>query len=168
MNDTLKELLTQDNITLALSIFGSLGTIITIVSKVLVNRKNLSFSVASITYRYEKLYINMSFINKSRLPISIISVSLKVNNHIYESVPYPENVGKHTLREGKEIVNRIFMYNILFPLSIGSLNASSGFIAFDVSKEAIQSPSAPLTLLIHSTRGLKQKVKLAHNQIDWF
>ena len=39
MNDTIRELLTRDNITLALSIFGALGTIFTIISTFILTEK---------------------------------------------------------------------------------------------------------------------------------
>lgn len=165
--NTIRELLTRDNITLALSIFGALGTVFTIISTFVLNRKNLSFNIASCTYRYEKLYINMTFINKSRQPISIFSIKLNANEKLYTSLPYPENVGKYTLRDGNEVIDRIFTYILPLPIDLQCLCAASGYISFDVPKEVLKNSSIPLTLLIQSTRGSVQKIELKHTQIKY-
>lgn len=167
MNDTIRELLTRDNITLALSIFGALGTIFTIISTFILNRKNLSINIASCTNRYGKLYINMTFINKSRQPISVFSIKLKASEKIYSSLPYPENVGKYTLRDGNEIIDRVFTYTLPLPIDLQALGAASGYISFDVPKEVLKNSSIPLTLLVQSTRGTVQKIELNHTLIEY-
>lgn len=75
---TVSKLLTRENITLALSIFGSIGTLITFISSYLHTRKNLKIKISRSGYGRStpKMLISLTFENQSRLPISITSIKV--------------------------------------------------------------------------------------------
>lgn len=66
MPNQLTELLTQENITLALSIFGSVGALVTFISSYLSKRKNLKINITSSTYKkiMRKLILMITFENR--------------------------------------------------------------------------------------------------------
>lgn len=113
------------------------------------------------------MILGITFENRSRLPIAIISISVIKDNKQFNSVPYPSCVSEYTHRYGTEVVDRKFEYNLKFPTDICQLSAVSGFILFDVSPTDLENSSTPLTFLIHSTRGKVQKIELPPSQIEW-
>lgn len=170
MCEFLSSILTQENITLALSIFGSIGTLITFISAFVTKRKNLKLKLNTCVYKtdLQRLVIGITFENRSQLPIAVTSVSLIVNNQ--ESLPlkHPHCVGSYAHREDGEVIDRKFTYNLDFPVDISQLSAVSGQILFEFSPVVLKKLSTPLTLLIHSTRGRVQKILFQPDQIQWF
>lgn len=157
----------RENITLILSIFGSVGTLITFLVSYITKRKNLKINVNSVVYKKTSkwLAIVISFENRSQLPIAITSITLFVDEFEYIAVKYPMQVGEYIHHKGKEIIDRKFDYNLKIPADISQLSALSGCILFNISQEVIQTVSTPMTLVIHSTRGSAQKIELQLNQI---
>ena len=92
-------LLTRSNITLALSIFGSVGTLISFIFSVFKNRKNISIEIAGRRFsdKPSSLLVYILFENKSRLPISITNISVEL-----DSVWYP------CKKNSKHCINRNF------------------------------------------------------------
>lgn len=169
MFTSISPLLTRENITLALSIFGTIGTLVTLTSSYLTKRKNLKVNLVSFTYRIdlERLMLSLTFENRSRLPIAIISISVIKDNKELNFEPYPSCVGEYTHRHGNEIVDRKFEYNLNLPVDIQQLSAVSGVVLFGISPTDLENLSTPLTLLIRSTRGKVQKIELPPDQIKW-
>lgn len=163
------ELLTRENITLALSIFGTIGTVITFIANFLVYRKNLRIKIVSSTYKkdFHQLILVTSFENRSRLPITVTSVSATINDKQLKPLRYPRCVGEFIKKDGNEIIARKFLYNLKFPIDIQPLSAVSGHILFDVSPKELETLSTPLTLSLHSTRGSVQKIEFLSDQIKW-
>lgn len=169
MRDFISATFTRENMTLALSIFGSVGTLITFISSYLTKRKNLKICITSCVYRKDlrRLIFVVTFENRSRLPIAITSISAIINTKNVESLSYPYHVGDYVYRSGKEILDSKIEYNLKLPADISQLSALSGYVLFELSPEEIESLATPLTLLIHSTRGRVQKIELKSNQIKW-
>ncbi len=162
-------LFTRENITLFLSIFGSLGTLITFISAYLTKRKNLKIKISSPTYslNLQKLMLSLSFENYSHLPLAITAISININNNAFLPSRYPQCVGEYIHRRGKEIIDRKFEYNLKLPADIAQLSAISGVILFDVSPKELENLSTPLILRVLSTRGKEQKIVLQPDQIKW-
>lgn len=167
---TVSKLLTRENITLALSVFGSLGTLITFVSSFLHTRKNLKIKVSKVGYRNctKIMLISLTFENRSRLPISITSISVLINGAEIIPETYPKCVEWYSHMEGKEVVDRKFLYNLNFPVDVQPLFAVSGHILLDVPLKEIEKLSTPLILKVHSTRGRAQEIEFPHNQIEYY
>lgn len=169
MSELTSTFLTRENITLALSIFGSIGTLITFISSYLTKRKNLKIHIVSSTYKQnlQRLVLIITFENRSRLPISVTSTSAIINGNEYELLQHPHCVGEYTHKHGNNVVDRKFEYNLRFPSDIQQLSAISGYLLFDVVPKELENLSTPLILQVHSTRGLVQKIELQPNQIKW-
>lgn len=169
MSNQLTELLTQENITLALSIFGSVGALVTFISSYLSKRKNLKINITSSTYKkiMRKLILMITFENRSSLPIAVTSISTTLHNTKIEPVRFPHCVGEYTQRNGNEVIDRKFTYNLQIPVDIQQFGATSGYILFDISPEDLRNLSTPLILQFHSTRGRVQQIELQPSQIKW-
>ena len=162
-----RTILTRENITLLLSIIGCVGTLITVITTITTHRKNLKAYIVKSVYNSDlrRLILNVVFENRSRLPIAITNLSLSINEETIECMPYPFSVGSYTNREGREVVNRIFTYNLDLPVDIQQLSAASGYVLFEIPQEYIQNPSTPLILLVSSTRGAVQRIELPNTKI---
>lgn len=160
--DSFCNLLTFENITFVLSVFGSVGTLITFIAAFKSNRKNLKMIVSNLAYikDVKTLSITITFENRSRPPISITSARLFISDDEILPEKYPRLVDRYAYRENDEIVARKFLYNINFPVCVQQLGASSGSLLFDVSPEVIQNSSTPLFLKVRSTRGREDKTQL--------
>lgn len=167
MKEFLSTALTRANITLALSIFGATGTLITFISSYLTKRKNLKINITSATYRNDLhwLLCTVTFENRSRLPIAITSISATVNDKTIRPKPYPCCVNSYTHRIGNDVIDRKFEYNLKLPADIQQLSALSGHVLLDIAPEVLENLSTPLTLVIRSTRGRVQKIELSPNLI---
>lgn len=165
----MQDLFTRANITLALSIFGAIGTLVTFISSCLTKRKNLKINVSSCAYRKDLhwLIFVVTFENRSRLPIAITSISATINNKKMDSLKYPHCVGDFAYRSGGTVVDRKFEYNLKLPADIQQLSALSGYVLFEISPIEFENLATPLILSICSTRGLVQKIELQPNQIKW-
>lgn len=169
MKDTLKELLTRENITLALSIFGSLGTLFTFFFSFITHRKNLKISITSATYKpkFNELALIFCFENRSRLPIAITSITTKFNSVDISLKSHPNYVGNIKFEENNQVVHRLFEFDLKIPVDIAHLSACSGFVLFDISPDALQNVSTALNFQVHTTRGSVQKIELTSDRIKW-
>lgn len=169
MINTLKELLTRENVTLALSIFGSLGTLFTFCFSYLTHRKNLRISIVSATYKpnFNRLALLFCFENRSRLPIAITSITSKFNSVDISLNPHPNYVGNIKYEENHQIVHRLFEFDLKIPVDIAQLSACSGYVLFDISPDDLRNVSTVLNFQVHSTRGSVQKIELMSDLIKW-
>ena len=160
-----QSLITRDNITLLLSVIGALGTCITLISSFLHKRKNLKIHITDA--EYNKNQNQMLFENRSQLPIAITSVRIFLNGHELSAAKYPICVSQYTHRHGSEVVDRKFLYNLNFPITIQQLGAFAGKMLLEFSPKELENPSTPLTLQVHSTRGKVQQIALPCDQIKY-
>lgn len=165
----IETLFTRDNITLFLSIFGSVGTVITLISSYFAKRKNLKIKLVSCTYKKELgwLIFVIAFENHSQLPISITAISAVLNNQIIKPLAYPRPVGDFVYHNGNNILDTKVEYNLKLPADIQQLSALSGYVLFELLPEEIENLSTPVTLAVRSTRGREQKIELSPNLIKW-
>lgn len=169
MSEIASKLLTRENITLVLSTFGSIGTLITIITTFVVNRKNLKIRITETFYLTDpqRLYIKFLFENRSRLPISITSILLSFNTQKIKPTKRTYCIHDYKNSEGKEIVDRIFTYNSQLPITVAALDATRGYMLFDIPQEALRTLTTPLTCLIYSTRPPVQQIELSYKDIQY-
>ena len=148
---------TRENITFLLGAFGSFGTLYTLFAQ----RKNISLSIQSYNYENKSLLIFVSFTNHSRLPISILNVSVIQDNVCYPCVYIPTVVCEHTRRSGKEIISHREELSIRLPISLASLSGSSGYLYFDKLPENYPDDAKALTVQVSTNRGRAKKMKLS-------
>ena len=159
----ISQFFTKANITLLLSIIGSFGTLIALYTK----RKNLKIQVSNVAYKkaQKQMLLDITFENRSQLPIAITDVHVFLNNHELTVEKYPLCVEEYSHLHGKEVVDRKFLYNLEFPIAIQQLGASAGKMLLEFSPEELEHPSTPLPLQVHSTRGKVQQIPLPCDQI---
>lgn len=157
------EHVTFDNIVAALALIGSAGTAWSFIS----SRKRLHIQISNIVYRTElnTLAIAILFENRSRLPISIIDITLIVGEKEVSFEPFPRCVSEYFHKKGSEIVDKKFLYNLNFPVSLSQLGAESGYLLLDISQEDFEKLPTHLTLKVRSSRGLAQKKLLNTEKI---
>lgn len=162
--DKIFELFNKANITLFLSIIGSIGTLSTFVISFLNKRKKLHISVSNVSYSKEQriLFVPITFENRSQLPIAVTDVILVNKGHQYFHLPYPRQVSCYTHTIGNEVVDRINTYNANLPIDISQLSAKSGYFLFDIPTGVSQTLETDTFLLIHSTRGKVMKIELLY------
>lgn len=162
-----QSLITRDNITLLLSVIGALGTCITLISSFLHKRKNLKIHISNAEYKenQNQMLLTLTFENRSQLPIAVTSVNIFLNGHELSVAEYPICVSQYTHRRGQEVIDRKFLYNINFPVTIQQLGAFAGQMLLEFSPKELENPSTLLTLQVHSTRGKVQRIILPCNQI---
>ncbi len=162
-------LLTRENITLALSIFGATGTLITFISSFITKRKNLRIKISDSVYNriIKTLTFVVSFENRSHLPIAVTSVSFLLDGTESLPVKYPRCVEQYAHRQGKDVIDRKFLYNLNFPIDIQQLSSVSGHILLAIPQEELEKLSTPVIVQVHSTRGRVQQIKLPHDSIRY-
>lgn len=147
---------TKENISFLLGVFGSFGTLYTLFAQ----RKNISLSIQSYSYKNKSLLMFVSFTNRSRLPISILNISVIQDNVCYPCVYIPTVVCEHTRRSGKEIISHREEFSVRFPISLASLAGSSGYLYFDKLPENYPDDAKTLTVQVSTNRGRAKKMKL--------
>lgn len=169
MSEIASKLLTRENITLVLSILGSLGAVVTFITNFLVYRKNLKIRITETFYLTDskRLYIKFLFENRSRLPISITSILLSFNTQMIKPTKGTHCIHDYKNLDGREIVDRMFTYNSQLPITLAALDATRGYILFDISKEDLKNSPTPLTLLVLSTRPVVQQIELSYKDIQY-
>lgn len=148
---------TRENITFLLGAFGSFGTFYTLLAQ----RKNISLSIQSYSYKNKSLLMFVSFTNHSRLPISILNISIIQDKVCYPCVYVPTMVCEHTRRSGKEIISHREEFSVQFPISLASLAGSSGYLYFDKLPENYPDDATTLTVQVSTNRGKAMKMKLS-------
>lgn len=144
---------TKENITFILALIGSLGTIVNWLRLFIVNNKN--FNIRPVAYRSKDniTLFYLLFENKSRMPISITELSVQINGVYYPCRYLPEIVTSSHRTIGKEIVSSHDYFNIAFPVQLGALGATSGYVLFILPKDIQMPDSKTLTFLVTSNRG---------------
>ncbi len=155
--DFIIKLLTKDNITFALAVFGSVGTAYTLFSQ----RRKFSVSVHYYNYENKALIMYVSFTNNSHLPISISNVSIVIDNVCYPCVYVPTKILDYTHQKGKEVVGHKEIMSIQFPVSLLSLAGSSGYLYFDTLPDTCPNVPTELTLEVSTSRGKAKRMKLS-------
>ncbi len=148
-------LFNRENITLALSIFGSLGTVFTIFYNIAINRKNLNVRIVG--YRYtdkESLILYLAFENKSHLPISVTGINVMINGVWYSCVEPSITVLNETFRTGKIVTSHNEYKSLALPISLPSLGGTSGYVYFEFPEAIFQTDTTRLNFLINSNRGV--------------
>lgn len=157
----MKSLLTHENITLALSIFGSLGTIFTLIHSFVTKRPNIKVTIDGLVYRSQeqRLIANIIFENHSRLPITITNVMLKFDDNTIYPADYPVLISQYQFTI-KDFVDHIQTYNTKLPFCINQLDAIGTYLVFEIPKSSVQNLSIPLTFEVHTSRRLIKEIVL--------
>lgn len=159
MLNKLHEFFTRENITLAIAIFGAIGTLFNWLLNFFHNRRNLKIKIVSIRKHKSDFLMYVLIENRSRLPISISSFSVKIGGAFYPCRLIPKKV-RTDVSSGKGISTRTPFYTMQFPVNIGSLGAASGYVFFDSYPQSVQPISIPLIFRVATNRGASFQISL--------
>lgn len=154
------ELLTRENITLILAIFGSVGTVISWILHVITSRKAVAISLGRIYEPSTSLSCFLLFENKSRLPISITSIAVLIDDIPFPCVAFPHAAFKIIEKKGNIVTYRKELQAVSMPLNLAPLCSASGFLDFDIPPEYLQKLSTPLILQVSTNRGRLKQIRL--------
>lgn len=157
-------LFAKENLTFALSIFGSIGTFFTLIHTFLSNRKRLHMKICGHIYNEKMLIIYASFENMSRLPISITDVCVKIDDVPYPCVQPPIIAYEEIKKVKGVVVSRREHVSLSMPINLSSLGGSSGYICFEFPPNVFPSDATELNFLVSSNRGkvLEKRLPLDH------
>lgn len=147
---------TRENITLALAILGSIGTLTSWTHTLLGNRKNLNVRVVGQRFsemNNDSLLLYMSFENKSRLPIAITSIGIKINEITYTCTEIPIVTFQETTRCKGEILSHHEYTSIPLPISLSGLGATSGYVYFEFPGADFEFDATHLNFQLTTNRG---------------
>lgn len=158
-------LITKENIALALSILSFAGTILGTTISIFKNRKNLKLKLPYFGHDKErKLALTyVQFENKSHASILITDINLVLNGKFYPCIKIP-SVSQSTVRKiGKELfVHDI--YNLSFPISLAGIGGTSGYLLFDIPQYHEEDFQYPIRLQVSTNRGCSRIYKLSPDQ----
>lgn len=161
-----QNLLSKENITLCLSIFGSIGTIATWIYSYIKNRKKFSFESNGFLSTNKGLILHTQFVNHSRLSIAITAISIKLRGQDYFCGRIPEKVLEHTRRKGQTIVSHKEYFSLDFPINLASLCGTSGYLYFPFDEENPPELPSKTTVTIYTNRGrTSEKTLLLQNPL---
>lgn len=166
MYELITGLLTKENITLALSIFGAIGTVCSFVYTAISTRKNINVRVSKAYFYKNTVLIHILIDNKSRLPITINRISLIIGKSVFSSFDIKTQIFKGVTRQNNEITDTRLIFSPEFPICIGSLGGTNCYPFFELPPEAFETLSTELTLQFHTNRGMIKKKKLSFQLVD--
>ena len=156
---------TKDNITFALAAFGSIGTAISCGYRLITNRKNLDFNIIGQRSDSESILLYMAFVNKSRLPISITSISVNINGVFHSCQEIPITTFEETTRCKGEIISHHVYKSIPLPFTIPGLGSTSGYVYAEFPEVKPQPDATHLTFQVSTNRGkvIEKTLSLGHH-----
>lgn len=158
----------MDIITLVLSVFASVGTLLTWIFKLISSRKNIKIKIIKYCKVHSSLIMYMVVNNNSSSSIILNYVSIKLNDIIYPCSTLPKKVFTTQSKTG-EIVNFSKEYiSVMFPINLSPCSGMSGYFLFDVPEGDLKMLSTPLTLQVSSNRGKAIQIELIlENEVNW-
>ena len=149
--------LTKDNITLAIALLGAYGT----VSSYLKQRLHLSVTFLGINNFSDRTSLELQIENESSIPVSITQIGLRIGRNGFQAsrkpalvIPGHPNTRNPYLAEDT--------YSFQFPVRLESFEATTGYISLPqkvriFEKETEEIPLTPVTLIILTTRGVREQ-----------
>ncbi len=125
------------------------------------NRVNLAveckdFIIAE-NFNRQPLYIALSIVNKSRLPIAVSRAFITVNGEKFEFSRIPQVVHQARLGTQSETFDRTIVKSITLPLNLAGLGTCGGYFyteTFGRINESDSKGSAAI-ITLHTNRGVK-------------
>ncbi len=163
--EVIQKYVTKENITFTLATIGSLGTLYTLISKILLNRVKVECSITEYVPSEDSAILYMMFINKSHLPVSIVDVKLWNHLSVYSCEKSPHIVRidtrESTRKAEKTVIYKEAIYTVQFPINLPSLSGSSGYLYFQIPKGNFQCDSKSLTVELNTNRNQKFQTTLS-------
>lgn len=158
-------LLTKENITFALAVFGSVGTLLSWICTICANRKNIGVQISKAYFCNNTVLTHIIIDNKSRLPITITQISLISDKSNYACFNIQTRIYNGVTKQNDVILDTKTIISPKFPIEIGSLGGTSCYPFFELPPEDFEKLSTDLTLQFHTNRGMIKKKKLSFQRV---
>ena len=150
MIDFLKSVFTQENITFALSVFGSVGTVWAIVQ----SRRKMDLIANGVTISGTRVTIDAQVVNRSRLSVCVTDVVWTL-----EKKPIYCNKGRYisfqeSVRMKNADMHHYVEYSQPFPLQISGLGGVSASLRFEMPEGSSADFAKPQSFQIQTNRGV--------------
>lgn len=152
--------LTKENIALAISVTSISISLYNFLKNEWNDRTNFSIDLKSYIpinlKEKDILYLEIAFINKSKLPISIHSIQIEFKNKIQYFSGNKVKIYSENIRQGKETIYRNEYHSIELPQTIPSLGSLRGHFHIDLIDVPLEKLlDEPLNLVVNTNRKSK-------------
>lgn len=156
--NSVKEIVTFENITFLLGLIGSVGT----AWQVIQSRRKIRLSLPYFGYSAEKqlALAYIQFDNLSNSAVSITDVSIVINGITYPCNKLPTIVASLDRKIGGKTISSDSLYNMSLPVCLSGYGGSSGYFVFQIPLESVPPDSTHRTFLISTSRGSSFRVEL--------
>nr|DAG18119.1 MAG TPA: hypothetical protein [Caudoviricetes sp.] len=156
--NSVKEIVTFENITFLLGLIGSVGT----AWQVIQSRRKIRLSLPYFGYSAEKqlALAYIQFDNLSNSAVSITDVSIVINGITYPCNKLPTIVASLDRKIGGKTISSDILYNMSLPVCLSGYGGSSGYFVFQIPLESVPPDSTHRTFLISTSRGSSFRVEL--------
>lgn len=156
--NSVKEIVTFENITFLLGLIGSVGT----AWQVIQSRRKIRLSLPYFGYSAKKqlALAYIQFDNLSNSAVSITDVSIVINGITYPCNKLPTIVASLDRKIGGKTISSDSLYNMSLPVCLPGYGGSSSYFVFQIPLESVPSDSTHRTFLISTSRGSSFRVEL--------
>lgn len=154
MHNLFLNLLTRENISLILSIIGSVGAVSSWIYNYVTRRKNITFRIINHDYEIDDNYLSLYFhlTNNSELPITINEICIEQNS---------EEVCCSLVPDSFACIGEEDITSVSFPLSVAPLCSCSGYLHFVFPHKIEEDFSKIQNFVIRTNRGKALKERLS-------
>lgn len=147
--------------TFVLALIGSLGTAYSVIMTFYWHRISIDCNIVEYCPSKDALIVYMSFINHSRLPISITDICVWNDCVLYSCVHTPEIVKtvSRTLNNGQTYQEAI--HSASLPINLPSLSGTSGYVYFLFPQGNFEVSSKSLTVELSTNRHMTLRKTLS-------
>ena len=157
MSNIFNNMTTSDYITLAIALFGAVGTLITWGHYLLTNRKDFDINILKYNYKDERWVFDLQIINNSQSPLTVTRIELVSQDKTVMCETLPKYVGRQSRTiKGEEVVIQTYL-SLALPINLAPQGGIGGCILFQVPQSFLQSPSNTVTFRVYSNRGQKSE-----------
>lgn len=160
------EYFTRENITLFLSIIGSLGALCNAIYYWITHREKLDIKITGQRINEKAILLYVSFTNNSAVPSNVTDVRLIANNQTFFAYKNPKVIKRNTFKVKNEIVNYNENYNESFPITIPAYGGNACYIYFAFPLGHDLTSSTPLCFEFLTSRHKIIQKKLQLQTVD--
>ncbi len=134
----------------------------TFVKDLVEKRKNLDAKILQIApgynTNYQSYYFCFQILNKSKLPISISNIQIKVNDRFFDVLDRPVNIFEAKVRDKEDnIIDTMKIPTTTMPIMLQSLGSARLYFTSYKEKDFYLNPKQKITLSIYTNRGTISK-----------
>ncbi len=151
----------MEKFTFILALIGSLGTAYSVIMTFYWHRVSIDCRVIEYCPTKDALIAYISFINLSRLPISITDICVWNDCALYSCVHTPEIVKTVNRALNNKQTYQQPIYSLPLPINIPSLSGTSGYLYFLFPQENFEVDAKSLTVELSTNRHLTLRKTLS-------